>query len=103
MIEQPPKPLGVGFRFYSPEQVRRIKFIRQAQQIGFSPNETKELLSLRADPCAHCSAVRGSADHGSPILDAATRAHAVKACGVVDVVERLGGADQGSSTAYSRC
>ena len=61
LIEQPPKPLGAGFRVYSPEQIRRIKFIRQAQQIGFSLNETKELLSLRADPRADCSAVRSQA------------------------------------------
>ena len=61
LIEQPPKPLGAGFRVYSPEQIRHIKFIRQAQQIGFSLNETKELLSLRADPRADCSAVRSQA------------------------------------------
>jgi MerR family mercuric resistance operon transcriptional regulator len=62
LIEQPPKPLGAGFRVYSPEQIRRIKFIRQAQRIGFSLNETKELLSLRADPRADCSAVRDQAE-----------------------------------------
>jgi MerR family mercuric resistance operon transcriptional regulator len=61
LIEQPPKPPGAGFRVYSPEQVTRIEFIRQAQQIGFSLNETKELLSLRADPRADCSAVRSQA------------------------------------------
>ena len=61
LIAQPPKPPGAGFRVYSPEQVRRIKFIRQAQQIGFSLRETQELLSLRADPRADCSAVRDQA------------------------------------------
>lgn len=61
LIEQPPKPQGSGFRIYSPEQVKRIKFIRQAQQIGFSLHEIQELLSLRTDPKADCSTVRSQA------------------------------------------
>jgi MerR family transcriptional regulator, copper efflux regulator len=61
LIEQPLKPQGSGFRVYSLEQVKRIKFIRQAQQIGFSLREIQELLSLRADPAADCSMVRQQA------------------------------------------
>lgn len=61
LIEQPRKPQGSGFRIYSPDQVRRIKFIRQAQQIGFTLHEIQELLSLRADSAADCSMVRGQA------------------------------------------
>lgn len=61
LIEQPRRPQGSGFRIYSPDQVRRIKFIRQAQQIGFTLHEIQELLSLRADPAADCSMVRGQA------------------------------------------
>ena len=61
LIDQPMKPQGSGFRVYSPEQIKRIKFIRQAQQIGFSLHEIQELLSLRADPAADCSAVRNQA------------------------------------------
>ena len=61
LIEQPLKPQGSGFRVYSPEQVKRVKFIRQAQQIGFSLHEIEELLSLRADPNSDCSAVRSQA------------------------------------------
>ena len=58
LIEQPPKPLDGGFRFYPDETVSRIRFIRQAQEIGFSLREIEELLSLRADPSADCSDVR---------------------------------------------
>lgn len=61
LIAQPLKPQDSGFRVYSPEQIKRIKFIRQAQQIGFSLHEIHELLSLRADPAADCSAVRSQA------------------------------------------
>lgn len=61
LIEQPQKPKATGFRVYSPELVKRIKFIRQAQQIGFTLHEIQELLSLKADPAADCSMVRSQA------------------------------------------
>lgn len=61
LIEQPRKLHGSGYRTYSTEQIRRIKFIRQAQEIGFSLKEIRELLSLRADPSADCAAVRAQA------------------------------------------
>lgn len=61
LVEQPPKPRGAGFRVYPAEQIRRIKFIRQAQQLGFSLREIAVLLSLRADPAADCSMVRQQA------------------------------------------
>jgi MerR family copper efflux transcriptional regulator len=59
LIERPPK--GEGYRVYSPDQVARIRFIKEAQQIGFSLAEIKELLALRADPNADCSAVQQQA------------------------------------------
>jgi Hg(II)-responsive transcriptional regulator len=59
LIEQPPK--GEGYRIYSPDQVARIRFIKEAQQIGFSLTEIGELLTLRADPAADCSDVRQQA------------------------------------------
>jgi MerR family copper efflux transcriptional regulator len=61
LIEQPPKPESAGYRKYPVETVRRIQFIRQAQQIGFSLREIEELLSLRADPSADCGEVREKA------------------------------------------
>ncbi len=38
-----------GYRVYQPEAVLRIRFIKRAQELGFSLNEIKELLLLRAD------------------------------------------------------
>ena len=61
LIEQPLKPASGGFRVYPEETVARIRFIRQAQEIGFSLREIEELLSLRADPSADCSDVREQA------------------------------------------
>jgi MerR family mercuric resistance operon transcriptional regulator len=59
LIERPLK--GEGYRVYSPDHVARIRFIKEAQQIGFSLTEIKELLALRADPNADCSAVQQQA------------------------------------------
>ena len=61
LIHRPPKPEGPGYRVYPEDMVKRIRFIRQAQQLGFSLREIEELLSLRADPSADCSDVRAQA------------------------------------------
>lgn len=61
LIEQPPKPAGSGFRRYPPATIQRVRFIRQAQEIGFSLREIADLLALRADPSSDCSVVRGQA------------------------------------------
>lgn len=62
LIDQPPKPLDAGFRVYPEETVRRVRFIREAQELGFSLGEIDELLSLRADPQADAGAVRARAE-----------------------------------------
>ncbi|MFQ5716940.1 MAG: MerR family transcriptional regulator [Nitrospinales bacterium] len=58
LVQQPPKPSGGGYRIYPEEAVERIRFIRQAQELGFSLREIEELLSLRTDPATHCADVR---------------------------------------------
>ncbi len=61
LLEQPQRPVGGGFRSYSAAAVQRIRFIRAAQEIGFSLKEIKALLSLPLDPDADCGAVRAQA------------------------------------------
>src|SRR5260370_23444690 len=60
LIAQPPRPRS-GYRFYDDTVVERIRFIRQAQELGFSLREIADLLSLRADPAADCGDVRAQA------------------------------------------
>ncbi len=60
LIAQPRRPAS-GFREYDPDAVARIRFIRQAQELGFSLREIEELLGLRADPNANCAEVRAQA------------------------------------------
>lgn len=61
LVEQPPLPPGRRIRVYPAEAIKRIRFIRQAQQLGFSLREIKELLALKADPHGDCSEVRAQA------------------------------------------
>jgi len=48
LIEQPERP-HTGYRKYSPETAARVKFIRNAKELGFSLREISELLALEAD------------------------------------------------------
>ncbi len=54
-----PKPsrTSSNYRVYGEETVRRIRFIKRAQDLGFTLNEVKDLLSLRARPRAKCADV----------------------------------------------
>jgi MerR family copper efflux transcriptional regulator len=58
LIKQPRKPANGGFREYDLGTLAHIRFVRQAQELGFSLSEVRELLSLRADPFADCAEVR---------------------------------------------
>jgi MerR family mercuric resistance operon transcriptional regulator len=57
LLPQPGKPAG-GFRRYSPALVRRVRFIKRAQAIGFTLQEIASLLSLDdAHACAETRAL----------------------------------------------
>lgn len=48
LMVEPQRPGGSGFRSYGEEDVRRLRFIRQAQVAGFTLEEIGELLALDA-------------------------------------------------------
>ena len=50
LIVEPEKPLG-GFRHYPDTSVDRIRFVKRAQQLGFSLEEIKQLLTLGDQHC----------------------------------------------------
>ena len=52
-----PKATG-SFRTYSGEDAQRIKFIKRAQDLGFTLNEVKELLELNTRPRITCGTVK---------------------------------------------
>jgi MerR family mercuric resistance operon transcriptional regulator len=47
-----------GYRQYTVEVVRRVRFIRHAKELGFALKEIQELLELRVDPISTCADVR---------------------------------------------
>jgi len=63
-----------NYRLYPKETVRRVRFIKHAQALGFSLQEIKELLSLRAAPRARCADVRVRAEGKITAIDAKIRA-----------------------------
>jgi MerR family transcriptional regulator, copper efflux regulator len=60
MLPKPPRTPS-GYRRFPPESVQRIRFIRRAQQLGFTLNEIKDLLALSNSPVKNCGAVRSRA------------------------------------------
>lgn len=52
---------AAGYRLYGEDAVRRLRFIRQAQQCGFSLTEIRELLTLRNSDAACCKDVKSVA------------------------------------------
>jgi MerR family copper efflux transcriptional regulator len=62
LIAQPPRPKAGGYRSYPSDVVRRIRFIRSAQLLGFSLTEVADLLQLQATTAAQCVDVRQRAE-----------------------------------------
>lgn len=57
LLPRPPRTAS-NYRLYPQDAVRRVQFIKRAQELGFTLKEIKELLSLRAAQDARCSDVR---------------------------------------------
>lgn len=57
LIPEPPRT-SAGYRKYGADHVARIRFIKRAQELGFTLEEAHELLTLRATPAADSGDVR---------------------------------------------
>ncbi len=64
-----PQRTPSGYRVYSDEAVRRLRFIRQAKTLGFSLSEIEELLSLRMRPGTTCGDIRQRARQKMTTVD----------------------------------
>ena len=60
LLEKPERNVS-GYRQYHLEAVSRIRFIKRAQEVGFSLVEIKGLLSLKLDPSKKCEDVMARA------------------------------------------
>jgi len=72
-ILQEPRRRGSGFRAYPPETVRIVRFVKAAQELGFSLDEIEELLVLRSDYERSCAEVRVAAKTKMDDVDAKIR------------------------------
>lgn len=84
LMPEPPR-LASGYRVFSSDAVRRVRFIKRAQELGFSLKEIKELLSIRIDARKDCSAVRAIAK--AKIADVEQKIETLKA--MKRVLERV--------------
>ncbi len=59
---QKPARTPSGYRQYPPDAVKRLQFIRQAKELGFTLSEIRELLTLKVAPGKSCADVRAHAE-----------------------------------------
>jgi len=76
LLPEPPR-LSSGYRAYPDSTVRCVRFIKRAQDIGFTLAEIRELLSLRIDPTRQKTEVRGIAQ--AKIADIESKIRTLKA------------------------
>jgi MerR family mercuric resistance operon transcriptional regulator len=62
LIKQPKKLANQGFRSYQPEDAQKVRFIKRAQELGFTLKEVKDLLKLNSNRQATCEDVRVKAE-----------------------------------------
>ena len=58
LLKRPVKKPSEGFRSYKEEDAKRIRFIKRAQELGFTLKEVAELLALNEKPEATCGDVK---------------------------------------------
>jgi Hg(II)-responsive transcriptional regulator len=113
LIPEPPRTSG-GFRQYSPDHVARIRFIKRAQELGFTLEEAGELLNLRATPDADRADVRAVAQEKRDAIERkiadlqrmqATLDHLIAACeghGTTDACPILNALEDASTSHHDQ-
>ena len=61
LLPRPPRSSS-GYRLFPADAARRLRFIRRAQELGFSLKEIGELLSLRVSRKTSSAAIRARAE-----------------------------------------
>lgn len=62
LLPEPPRRES-GYRIYGPEAVRIVRFIKRAQELGFSLAEVESLIELASGGPDSCEAARALAEH----------------------------------------
>lgn len=69
-----PRRTAANYRLYDEDSVQRVRFVKRAQELGFTLAEIKELFSLRASGTARCADVYQRAEKRVREIDAKIRA-----------------------------
>lgn len=64
-----PMRSAAGYREYQPEIVHRVRFIKRAQELGFTLNEVQELLALKANRRRGSAAVKALAHEKLTLIE----------------------------------
>ncbi|MCI0624798.1 MAG: MerR family transcriptional regulator [Acidobacteria bacterium] len=92
LLPKPPRTQS-GYRLFSRDAVRRVRFIKRSQELGFSLREIKELLGLRIRPNTTCADVRKQAE--TKIADIKAKIQGLRS--MQQALERLTAACSGGS------
>ncbi len=68
LLPKPPR-LRSGYRSFPAESVQQVRFIKRAQELGFSLREIKELLALRNEPRSASADVKGRVEQKISEID----------------------------------
>lgn len=111
-LVKPSSRRSSGYREYNDESIRRVRFIRHAQALGFTLEEVAGLLRLRVEPGMDCAAVRARAsarlanvkarlvelerirDALVELVAACPAAGPVTRCTILDTLDSSAGADR---------
>jgi Hg(II)-responsive transcriptional regulator len=104
LLSAPSRSSG-GYRLFDENTVRRIRFIKRAQELGFTLKQITALLALQGDQDASCAEVSAmAASHLDdveakihdlermkkalvPLVEACPKKGALKACPIMDSLE----------------
>ncbi len=70
---QPTDRKASGYRVYSDEALRRLRFIKNGQALGFTLREVTDLLNLRVSSVARCGTIQVKAQAKLRQVEAKTR------------------------------
>ncbi len=77
-----PARTEAGYRYYTPDDVDRLRFIKSARSLGIALDDIREILTLRQRGEAPCSYVRG-------VIDRQVEAVGVKLAELEDLSKEL--------------
>ncbi len=61
LLKEPKRRSSSGYRDYPPDAVRVVRFIKRAQELGFTLGEIEDLLRLRENEGSTCADIRAAA------------------------------------------